>query len=77
MTKEQKIAELAYRFWEERGRPEAMSEDDWYKAELIVDQEQDREGGTETSSNGSSGKTRKKRNEVTGDSHVTSNNGRH
>ena len=58
------IAELAYRFWEERGRPEAMSEDDWYKAELIVDQEQDRGGGTETSSNGSSGKTRKKRSEV-------------
>jgi len=54
------IAELAYRFWEERGRPEGTSEDDWYKAKLIVDQEQDREGGTETFSNGSSGKTRKK-----------------
>ncbi len=76
MTKEQKIAELAYRFWEERGRLEARSEDDWYKAELIVDQEKDREGGTETSSNGSSGKTRKKRSELTGDSHVTNNNGR-
>ena len=54
------IAELAYRFWEERGRPEGTSEDDWYKAESIVDEEQDREGGTETSSNGPSGKTRKK-----------------
>ena len=42
------IAELAHRFWEERGRPDGTSEEDWYKAESIVDEEQDREGGTET-----------------------------
>jgi Protein of unknown function (DUF2934) len=35
------IAELAYRFWEERGRPEGSPEDDWYRAELIIDQQQD------------------------------------
>jgi DUF2934 family protein len=32
------IAELAYRLWEERGRPEGAPEEDWYKAELIIDQ---------------------------------------
>ena len=35
------IAELAYQFWEERGRPEGSPEADWYKAELAVDQEPD------------------------------------
>jgi hypothetical protein len=41
------IAELAYRLWEERGRPEGSSEDDWHKAELIIDQQQDCEGAEE------------------------------
>jgi len=41
------ISELAYRIWEERGRPEGSSEDDWYKAEQIIDREQDREGAKE------------------------------
>jgi len=27
------IAELAYRLWEERGRPEGSPEVDWYQAE--------------------------------------------
>ena len=35
------IAELAYRFWEERGCPEGSPEEDWYAAELIIDQQQD------------------------------------
>ncbi len=39
------IAELAYHFWEERGCPEGSSEEDWYKAELTIDREQDPEGG--------------------------------
>ena len=43
------IAELAYRLWEERSRPEGSSEEDWYKAELIIDQQQDREGAQEKS----------------------------
>ena len=43
------IAELAYRLWEERGRPEGSPEDDWYKAELIIDREQDSEDGNEKS----------------------------
>jgi DUF2934 family protein len=41
------IAELAYRLWEERGLPEGSSEDDWYKAEIIIDQQQDCEGAEE------------------------------
>ena len=41
------IAELAYHFWEERGCPEGSSEEDWHKAELIIDREQDPEGEEE------------------------------
>jgi hypothetical protein len=41
------IAELAYQFWEERGCPEGSPEEDWYKAELNIDREQDPEGGKE------------------------------
>jgi hypothetical protein len=34
MTVEQKyIQELAYQFWEQRGRPEGSSEQDWLSAE--------------------------------------------
>jgi hypothetical protein len=29
----QKQRELAYRLWEERGRPEGRAEDDWFEAE--------------------------------------------
>jgi len=31
------IAELAYRMWEERGRPEGSPEVDWYRAESEID----------------------------------------
>jgi len=41
------IAELAYRLWEERGCPEGSPEEDWYAAELIIDQQQDCEGAQE------------------------------
>jgi hypothetical protein len=44
------IARLAYQFWEERGCPQASSEEDWYKAELTIDREQDPEGGKENAS---------------------------
>jgi Protein of unknown function (DUF2934) len=29
----EQIEKLAYRFWEERGRPFGSSEEDWFKAE--------------------------------------------
>lgn len=35
------VAELAYRLWEERGCPEGSPGEDWYKAEFIIDHEQD------------------------------------
>jgi hypothetical protein len=35
------IEELAYQFWEERGRPEGSPQEDWYKAELLLSREQD------------------------------------
>jgi|HubBroStandDraft_6_1064221.scaffolds.fasta_scaffold4710964_1 hypothetical protein len=31
-TNHDEIARLAYRFWEERGRPHGSSEADWYRA---------------------------------------------
>jgi hypothetical protein len=30
------IAELAYRLWKERGRPEGTPEEDWYQAEDLL-----------------------------------------
>jgi hypothetical protein len=41
------IAELPYRFWEERGSPEGSPNEDRCKAELNIDREQDSEGGKE------------------------------
>ena len=38
------VAELAYRLWEERGCPEGSPGEDWYKAEFIIDHEQDGKG---------------------------------
>ena len=29
----EEVARLAYQFWEERGRPEGSSQQDWYRAE--------------------------------------------
>ena len=49
------IAELAYRLWEERGCPHGSPEDDWYKAELAIDGEQDRQPEMEKSLAASSG----------------------
>jgi len=31
------VAKLAYRFWEERGRPMGSPEADWYRAEREVE----------------------------------------
>ena len=39
------IRELAYRLWEDRGRPAGSPVDDWYKAELAIDRGEDRQGG--------------------------------
>jgi hypothetical protein len=39
------IAELAFRFWEERGCPQGSPDEDWYKAERIIDREQGSEPG--------------------------------
>jgi len=33
MTSKQSIAELAYRLWNERGRPHGSEEEDWLEAE--------------------------------------------
>ena len=33
------IAELAYYLWRERGCPNGSPEEDWYKAELIIDRD--------------------------------------
>jgi hypothetical protein len=52
----QAIAELAYHFWEERGCPEGSPEDDWYKAELIIDREQAPEGGKQETFGQSTGR---------------------
>lgn len=54
------IAELAYQFWEERGCPEGSSEEDWYKAELTIDREQDPEGEKENPSENLRRQTREK-----------------
>jgi hypothetical protein len=43
------IAELAYGFWEERGCPEGSPEEDWYRAELIIDHTQNVHLGNEKS----------------------------
>lgn len=37
---EKKIANLAYCYWEQRGRPNGSSEVDWYRAADDVDREQ-------------------------------------
>lgn len=46
--RDRSIAELAYHFWEERGCPEGSPEEDWYKAELTINREEDREEGKKT-----------------------------
>ena len=49
------IAELAYGLWEERGCPEGSAEVDWYKAEMVIDGEEDRQVDNEKSLAASSG----------------------
>jgi hypothetical protein len=49
----QAIAELAYHFWEERGCTEGSPEEDWYKAELIIDGQHDPEANSLAGSRGS------------------------
>ncbi len=54
------VAELAYRLWEERGCPEGSPEEDWYKAELIIDHEPDRQGENSKSLETQPGQVRQK-----------------
>jgi hypothetical protein len=46
------IAELAYHLWQERGYPEGSPEEDWYKAELVIDRERDPEASSLAGSRG-------------------------
>jgi alkanesulfonate monooxygenase SsuD/methylene tetrahydromethanopterin reductase-like flavin-dependent oxidoreductase (luciferase family) len=62
---------MAYHCWEERGCPEGSPEEDWYKAQLIIDREQGPEGGRQANlSTLNEGKSNKKREES---GHVISN----
>ena len=36
--RDQRIADLAYRMWEEDGRPEGLAEAHWLRAALLVDE---------------------------------------
>ncbi len=61
------IAELAYHFWEERGCPEGSPEEDWYKAELTIDRQQDPGGGEQqTLRTLHEGNPNRKQKEITG-----------
>jgi hypothetical protein len=46
MDRSRAIAELAYHFWQERGCAEGSPEEDWYKAELVIDREQNPEANS-------------------------------
>jgi hypothetical protein len=37
--RDQLVADLAFRLWEEEGRPEGRAEDHWLRAAVLVDQE--------------------------------------
>jgi hypothetical protein len=54
------IAEVAYRLWEERGRPDGSAAEDWYRAELIIDRREDRGGGKRDALDTPRGRTRRK-----------------
>jgi hypothetical protein len=47
MSSNQSIAELAYRLWNERGRPHGSEEEDWLEAErqLAAREESERDAG--------------------------------
>lgn len=36
--RDQRIADLAYRMWEEDGRPEGRAEDHWLRAAMLIDE---------------------------------------
>jgi hypothetical protein len=36
--RDQRIADLAYRMWEEDGRPEGLAEDHWLRAAMLIDE---------------------------------------
>lgn len=38
-TTDRQIERLAYRFWEERGRPEGSPDEDWYRAKRLLRQQ--------------------------------------
>ncbi len=42
----QEIAALAYRYWEERGRPESSPEQDWFRAEETLRREWKKSNGS-------------------------------
>ena len=54
------VAELAYRLWEERGRPEGSPDEDWYRAEVIVDRQDDRVGEKRDALDTARSRTRRK-----------------
>jgi DUF2934 family protein len=34
-----RVSQLAYKYWENRGKPVGCSEEDWYRAEREIEQE--------------------------------------
>jgi hypothetical protein len=54
------VAEVAYHLWGERGRPEGSPDEDWYRAELIIDRREDRGGAREDALHTPPGRTRRK-----------------
>jgi hypothetical protein len=39
LSKRERIELLAYRYWEQRGRPGGSPDEDWFRAELEIDRE--------------------------------------
>lgn len=34
-----RVSQLAYKYWENRGKPDGSSEEDWYRAECEIEHE--------------------------------------
>jgi hypothetical protein len=34
-----RVSQLAYKYWENRGKPDGCSEEDWYRAEREIEQQ--------------------------------------
>ena len=47
--RDQRIADLAYRMWEEDGRPEGRAEAHWLRAAVLVDEDGSKSSGKEKS----------------------------